>query len=72
MEESGLMSKELFALLHFCAGRERDFPEAVPEFTTFAAPNHLSYWCQRLSIAVVRGQAEMHRGAIHKVVSSIK
>lgn len=72
MEESGYMSKELFALFHFCGGRERDFPEAVPEFTTFAAPDHLSYWCQRLSLAIVRGQAEMHRAALHRLLKSRK
>jgi len=66
MEESGNMGKELFELFRFCGEREHDFPEAVPEFTTWATPDHMSFWTQNLSCSVVRGQREIHAEAVRK------
>jgi hypothetical protein len=59
LESSGHMDKSFLDLLEILERRAQLIPDAVPEFTTWAAPNFRQYWLQRISIALQCGTANM-------------
>lgn len=66
MEEDGLFHKAFLDYVKSITNRAPDFPFAVPEFTTWAAPNPMAYWMQVFSITFLKGNADMWQSAVDK------
>ena len=63
VEDAGYIEQNVHSFFHTCALRACDYPDAVPEFTTWAVRSFDDYWYQRLSCKLVSGNAIMFRTA---------
>jgi hypothetical protein len=66
MEEDGFIHEDFLKLVASACARAPDFPFAVPEFTTWAAPTPQAYWLQAISVSFLKGSAEMWQSGMSK------